>query len=389
MQFIESLLRSFSAPRRASSQSDLRAQLYLLSLEERANPSGSPVDLGVANEFAVLGLTNTAITNVSSAVVGNLGVSQFGSVTNGRNASITGNVDEFTTGQYSGSGTLTGSIVTNTPPLTQCDSDAISASMTAGGLSPTQTLGAIKTATTVTGNGNVNVINITGDITASLTLSGSASDVFIVNVQGNLVLRNHESISLTGGVTADHVLFNFTNSTGKVISAGGATINGTILALGYNVTLRGAIVNGEIIAGASIDISGGTQVNAIAFVVAPAANASISGFAFIDNNPANLMFDPGETPDGIITVTITNAANTFSMTTQTAADGSYSFTGLAADTYTITFSSSFGETGTAVPGTVSGSPDGTLFNTNTINNIVLTNSSVGVNYNYAVNPPPV
>src|SRR5262249_17349488 len=119
MQFIESLLRSLSASRRASNQSDLRAQLYLLSLEERANPSGSPVDLLTANGFAVLGLTNTAISSTSSDIVGNVGVSQFGSVTNGRNASITGNVDEFTAGQYSGSGTLNGSIVTNTPPLTQ------------------------------------------------------------------------------------------------------------------------------------------------------------------------------------------------------------------------------------------------------------------------------
>src|SRR5262249_51185347 len=158
------------------------------------------VDLLTANGFAVLGLTNTAISSTSSDIVGNVGVSQFGSVTNGRNASITGNVDEFTTGQYSGSGTLNGSIVTNTPSLTQCDSDAISASMLAGGLIPTQTLGANKTATTVQGNGGVNVVNITGDITASLTLNGGVNDYFIINVQGNLTLRNHEGINLTGGV---------------------------------------------------------------------------------------------------------------------------------------------------------------------------------------------
>ena len=40
----------------------------------------------------------------------------------------------------------------------------------------------------VNGNGGLNVININGNMTTSLILNGSATDIFIVNVTGTLSL---------------------------------------------------------------------------------------------------------------------------------------------------------------------------------------------------------
>src|SRR5207244_12212880 len=139
-----------------------------------------------------------------------------GSLAKGKGATITGNVDEYSGGQYSGRGALGGVVITDAALMTESDQDALFASAVAKSLSPTQSFGNLKKATTVNGNGGLNVINVAGDITASITLNGSASDGFIVNVSGNLQLRKGEGVNLSGGVTADHVILNFVGTKGTV-----------------------------------------------------------------------------------------------------------------------------------------------------------------------------
>ena len=82
----------------------------------------------------------------------------------------------------------------------------------------------------MTGNGGLNVILIDGSINASLTLSGGAGDVFIVNVTGRLDLRGSSALGLSGGLTAGQVLYNFVGDRGSLVTARGTTVNGTILA---------------------------------------------------------------------------------------------------------------------------------------------------------------
>src|SRR5262249_28023457 len=65
-------------------------------LEERAQPSAA-VDLGVAGQFAVLGLQSTAVTN-NANVVGNVGVSQLGSFTGAGKSSVNGDIDSYSSG---------------------------------------------------------------------------------------------------------------------------------------------------------------------------------------------------------------------------------------------------------------------------------------------------
>src|SRR5262245_15687515 len=267
MRLLDSLLNSHAGARRNGDlHRALRVHLSMDSLtvlEDRVQPSTSPVDLGAAGDFAVLGLRRTSIDNDNNSVItGDVGVSQRGSLRNQRDASIVGNVEVVNRSQYSGRGAV-GSVTVNAAHLSQADNDALEASLVAGALAPTQTFRRIDRATTLAGNGGLNVISVRGDITASVVLSGTADDIFIINVRGDLRLRLNESVTLNG-VTADHVIFNFTSRFSNV-SAGVGVINGTILAPRGSVDLHGTTVNGEVIAGDWIDFHRNTHVNQASF----------------------------------------------------------------------------------------------------------------------------
>src|SRR6185437_14374876 len=119
-------------------------------------------------------------------------------------------------GQFSGPGSLGGDVIVDPAKLSQADSDAILAASQAAAQTPTQTFDSISKATTIIGNGGVNVIAVNGNITNSLILSGSASDVFIVNVTGTVNLTGNATLGIGGEVTADHVLYNFTGASGTI-----------------------------------------------------------------------------------------------------------------------------------------------------------------------------
>src|SRR5262249_11680995 len=156
-------------------------------------------------------------------------------------------------------------------------------------------------------------IKINGDVTASLTLSGTAYDVFVVNVTGSLRLSGTSALGLAGGVTADHVIYNFVGNSGQVSAGAGKAINGTILATKASVNLNGTQVNGEIVGGGlTFSLGRGTAVSQVQFngtVNAPVAgNASLSGYAFVDYN-GNGVIDSGENAYGGITVTLSGTDN--------------------------------------------------------------------------------
>ena len=241
------------------------------TLEDRLALSASPVSLGAAGQFGVLGLQNTQVTNLIAQIDGNEGVSQGGALQNSFFSKITGNVSESLSRQLSGAGKLVGSVTANAALLATVDSSALAASSQAAALTPTQTLGTIAHSTTVTGNGGLNVIAINGNIQNSLILSGNSNDIFIVNVTGNVDLSGSETLGLAGGVTADHVLYNFTDHGGTINILSNSAVNGTLLALHDDIIVDGTF-NGEIIGGgAELILLPGTTVNQDPFS-APATN---------------------------------------------------------------------------------------------------------------------
>src|SRR5262249_32164782 len=92
---------------------------------------------------------------------------------------------------------------------------AAAASSYAAGLTATQTYGNISSATTFTGNGGINVIDVNNIQNAPLTISGGAADTFIINISGQF---NTNQLMTLSGVSASQILFNFTGTSGNVLS---------------------------------------------------------------------------------------------------------------------------------------------------------------------------
>jgi uncharacterized repeat protein (TIGR01451 family) len=314
------------------------------------------VTLGTANNYGVLGLRGTAINNSLVTIHGNEGVSQNGSLTNMAPSTVTGNVYEYASGQYSGPGTVGGSIIASPTLLAQNDADALNASAAAKGLAATQTFSTISSPTTVMGNGSLNVIAINGNITASLILKGTANDVFIVNVTGTVTLGGNSELGIGGSVTPNHVLYNFTGSSGTITSHVGNMFYGTLLGPSYSFNLDGSFI-GEIIGGgSSIALLSGATVNAGSMVsntatvsatgVTPRAasakitivpdSVTVAGTVYCDTN-LNGVFDSNEEGEAGATVTLsgtTNDGTIVSLTAQTVG-GAYQFDNLPPGTYTV------------------------------------------------------
>jgi uncharacterized repeat protein (TIGR01451 family) len=160
-----------------------------------------------------------------------------------------------------------------------------------------------------------------------------------------------------------------TNSGSKVGSAGG------VLAAAAN--LINTIALGESVAATGYDFRENT--------------ASLAGFVYRDDNN-NGIKDGGEAPIANVTVRLSgidaNAANV-SLATTTAADGSFSFTGLLAGNYTLTETQPTAwvdgkESAGTIAGQVVGSVDNSGFDSSTARNqiaqIQLGGGQSGINY---------
>lgn len=94
---------------------------------------------------------------------------------------------------------------------------------------------------------------------ATLTLQGTASSYFVINVNKDFSLAN-AYVKLSGGITWDHVLLNVRGTSGLTKLSGTSEFNGILLAANRTVTLTDSSkVNGVIIAN-SVNLSGNSIV---------------------------------------------------------------------------------------------------------------------------------
>jgi hypothetical protein len=86
---------------------------------------------------------------------------------------------------------------------------------------------------------------------AGFTVNGSASDYAVININNGASNENLGGpISLSGGITPNHVLFNFVGTSGNLgASAGGASINGTFLVPNMKVNLDNMTLTGHLFGG--------------------------------------------------------------------------------------------------------------------------------------------
>jgi hypothetical protein len=95
-----------------------------------------------------------------------------------------------------------------------------------------------KSSTFAIGNGN------------ALTIHGLADEFVVIDITGNSTLKLDGALNLTGGITQDHVLINFTGTTGELKgAANGATLHGTILAPGLKVNVNSLKIDGHLFGG--------------------------------------------------------------------------------------------------------------------------------------------
>ena len=142
-------------------------------------------------------------------------------------------------------------------------------SKTIAGFTPTQIFGQNDNVQTLTGNGGINVIDITGgNVNGTVTLRGGINDIFYINIQANMAMSG---VVLANGVTADHVFWNIINGQNANLSG---TLDGTFLAFNSNsqatlINVNQSTLDGSIYSG-GLDANNLT-VNVLA--VNPVANA--------------------------------------------------------------------------------------------------------------------
>jgi hypothetical protein len=244
-------------------------------------PVGSPV-LGLASTMALL--AHTTITNTGSSVInGDVGLSPAGTITPG-GWTVNGAIHNGDATAASARTSATAAYV----DLSTRTATAISSTLDGQSLGPgvyKETSGTFNLA--ASGNG-------------TLTLTGSATDLFIFQAASTLVTGagGTPTITLAGGAKASNVYWAVASSATINVSGTGV-FQGTIIAQ-VSITGDGGSANGRFLAGAS---SSGAAVtlSAAMTITVPAGAPADSRFDLSANDGVgafNLMVDvaPGESP---------------------------------------------------------------------------------------------
>lgn len=198
-----------------------------------------------------------------------------------------GNIDLQTTSKSQISATgVTGkvsqNVATNALLLNAVASaDATSVWASALGLTPNASYGLLLNSTTISektaGQYVIDLAGINLSNGGTLTLSAPTGSTFILDVGNPLSGGNFNlssaSIVLTGGLSANDVLFNVLGS-GSVNVANNSTVDGVILALSRSVNMAGGLVDGSVIA-ATANLSNGASILAPSIKVVPEANTGL------------------------------------------------------------------------------------------------------------------
>jgi hypothetical protein len=212
------------------------------------------VGLGAAANYGILEGGGTLNLNQETGTT-NVAATSGSQVNGSSGGGFTGTlyVDNATT-QLNGF-TFSGGTVSTS--LSTALSDAVTASSSASAQTATQTVpgGAISGTITINGSAGQNVIDLTSvnlNSGTTLTIHGTSTETFIFNVSGSVTINT--SVVLSGGVTANHVIFNVTG--GNTVLGGNP--NATILDLNNSIDVNNTNVTGALLSEQGINLSSGT-----------------------------------------------------------------------------------------------------------------------------------
>lgn len=186
----------------------------------------------------------------------------------GAGDAITGNLDFGGAVNNTASVTVTGSINANVASASQAVLDAQSLANVYGALTglPTLTSGALNVSATTgasyNGNTHEHVYAIGTSFNQNFTITAAATEFVIINVgAGAGTNYSLNAVSLTGGITSDHVLFNIL-TTGQLSSANAhsQTVNAIVIDNSGKVNVDNFNLNGRLFCSTSAndcaDVSG-------------------------------------------------------------------------------------------------------------------------------------
>jgi hypothetical protein len=242
----------------------------ILAASSNLNLNGNGADL---TNYAFAALGPYTVGWNSGPVAGNtlFGQGETVNLSGGNNGGMTSGGKLYKDSTATVSGSLQNPITQTSISLLQTQADlneAVAIATYAKNLAADATI----TNNTITGvgGGNLTVVNAGSFQNIPLTITGTAGDYFVINVDS---LQTNVAMTLGGGVTASHILWNFTgNGTGNVFqTSGGDTVYGTFLsALGSgsynfsNLNLTGELINTtgnvQLVSGSSISTQASFQV---------------------------------------------------------------------------------------------------------------------------------
>jgi len=220
-------------------------------------PAGVPVDLGTAKNYAILAQSGIS-TVPTTAVTGNLGVSPAAATF------ITGfSLIADATTVFATSPQVTGKVYA--ADYTAPTPSALTTAVADMQLAFTDAAGRVPGVTEL-GAGNIGGMNLAPGvykwgtgllIPADLTLTGTATDVWIFQIAQNLTMSSGTKIRLAGGAQPKNI---FWQVAGLVDLGTTAHCEGVVLTQ-TSVTLRtGASINGRLLAQTAVSLDGSTVV---------------------------------------------------------------------------------------------------------------------------------
>jgi choice-of-anchor A domain-containing protein len=238
--------------------------------------AATPISLGAAADYAVLGIGGSSNANTSlfsvyqsdTVIDGNVGMGPYSTWGHGIDATINGRVDyDLTDSAPIVTGNISGGV--HQTSMSAPVNDAIAASNSYALLTPTQTFSTLQENQIIVGTGGLDVIRITNPIALKkgLTLEGSASDVFVfqitTGVTGHALTFSGMTMTLLGGVSPNNIVWSLAGKGGDVVINAGAVVYGTFLAPYRSITVDHGNITGRVIGGgggAFVKIHSGSHI---------------------------------------------------------------------------------------------------------------------------------